>query len=158
MEDQAGLLSKMSDIHCFEITEVLALTREMAAQMPAYGLGETSQFLPAPRTWVEYREGGKRYGMLLEDAENASFRATMAEGWGSVGPLLAFDRGWFHPRLYRASSFPGLLAAARSLAQMECSVEFIFAALALINAPRIVGRRQHMPHRGLEAKLVRRLG
>lgn len=30
----------------------------------------------------------------------------------------------------------------------------IFAALALINSPRIIGRRQHMPHRGLERDLV----
>lgn len=30
----------------------------------------------------------------------------------------------------------------------------IFAALALINSPRIIGRRQHMPHRGLERDLI----
>lgn len=34
----------------------------------------------------------------------------------------------------------------------------IYAALAVINSPRIIGRLQHMPNRGLERRLTRSLG
>lgn len=31
----------------------------------------------------------------------------------------------------------------------------VFGALAFINSPKIIGRRQHMPHKGLERELLK---
>ena len=34
----------------------------------------------------------------------------------------------------------------------------LYAALALINSPKVIGRRQHLPHAGLERKLTKSMG
>lgn len=39
--------------------------------------------------------------------------------------------------------------------EMRRDAVLLFGALAFINSPRIIGRRQHMPHRGLERELLR---
>ena len=153
--DRVGLLPRMSDTHCFELSDVVDAIQSLAYDINLRpGSSDVLAFLPAPRTWLEWKVGQDRYGIHLEET---SFGADLA---------IAGEKG-FH------SETGGQIALRESLLKAgpdempfgnsgwlgpkdtHFLIFFLYAALALINTPRIVGRRQHMPHRGLERDLVR---
>lgn len=131
---ELGLL--LNDIHCFEVTDVLDLAGEIcrtAVGRVGSVLGDRL-FLPAPRTWLEAIVDGARYAYLLEkwDEESVCVIPVSADGIGET----------FHIELSAAWS-----------ERVPPMAEVIRGLLYIINSPKIFGRRQHMPHVGLEKKL-----
>ena len=155
-DDRAGLLPRMSDVHCFEVSEVRALAEQLAGQFPVYGVDARSTFLPAPKTWLEWlKPNRERVGLLISEQGDGTAGILIAElchdgSWGSYSREFGINLN-YSPTDRR---FEGLRRARVDLAKMEYSEEFVLALLAIINTPRIIGRRQHMPHRGLERRLV----
>lgn len=153
--DRVGLVPRMSDTHCFELSEVTQAIQSLAGDINRRpGSSDVLAFLPAPKTWLEWKVGANRYGILLEETKfGADFTIAGEKGFFSeTGGQIALhetllasglddvafrDAGWLGPK------------------NSHFLLLFIYAALALINTPRIIGRRQHMPHRGLERDLVR---
>lgn len=155
IDDRAGLLGRMADIHCFEVTDIVDAATSIAATSIGHVTPEVGCFLPAPRTWLEWRAPHGRHGFLLEEEAGrpSVFRVTASDD--DYGKLWSFDRGWFHP--LKQASTPDSLSRAATLARVDPEGDlWVRAVLSIINTPRIIGRRQHMPHRGLERKLVAR--
>ena len=181
-EDHCGLLGMLDDVHCFEVTEVHPLAVDLAEQYRdeiyksedpfQFRLMNVQTFLPAPKTWIEWTEthGGiaARIGYLF--VRNAVERHATVFGAYAYGPvfcstdvagalLLApstvnmLDPEW--------TAMPTLSWAALGNANGDHArwqTLIAYALLAIINTPRIIGRKQHMPHRGLERALIRSLG
>lgn len=171
--DGCALLEQMGDIHCFEVSAISGLAADLHARMvegvevdadgfglvddvPAFaGMAETTSFLPAPRTWIEWRvESGFRRGFLLVD-EGGWARVYQADGMptGAVSKDHTVKMG-----LGAKSGDAGALEVPSDLArqdQIEWSTKAIRlnVLLALINTPRVVGRQEHAPHAGFERKL-----
>lgn len=154
--DNAGILGRMAGVHCFDVTDASPLIDELSSDLlnqEALPVDETS-FLPAPRTWIEVtkrtEDGRFRMGWLLEDHP-------ADRGAVTVSVVFKHDDG-----LQFGSADNGLLRLASCEQPAFKAVagaptwSLILGALALINSPRIIGRRQHMPHRGLERRLVAR--
>lgn len=175
-QDRAGVLGRLDDVHSFEVTAVYDLALELAEPMVKnalatrrFDLMETQSFLPAPKTWIERRdESGNREGFLLlrEEGSPAAevYIAVLLEDgrWGSLPETgkLTLDPPSpdVRQRLW-STVFP--LSANETLGHpiaAEINTFVLYALLAMINTPRIVGRRQHMPHRGLERALSKSLG
>lgn len=151
-DDRAGLLQRMDDVHCFECSEVVELARSLKGHFPTHGIDERSTFLPAPKTWIEWRNPSGRTGYLLEE-RNGAVRITgaVSDGSWAINHLLPLD--------YRSKAQnPNLLRLSQYLADGDESSEEFLALLSIINTPRVIGRRQHMPHRGLERRLTRAMG
>ena len=151
-DDRDGLLGQMADIHCFECSAAKSLAAELKMQIAKGGIDERSTFLPAPKTWLEWRDGlGHRSGVLLvERSEKKSAAQYWAfGGYGDFG-------GYLHPTELRFRYDVGGEDAIERMedAALVDSDEEVLALLAIINTPRVIGRRQHMPHRGLERSLV----
>ncbi|HVJ44650.1 MAG TPA: hypothetical protein VM639_24345 [Dongiaceae bacterium] len=140
--DNCGLLGKLDDIHCFEVTPVLGVAANLAfkveeARRDTVGICDDLLFLPAPRTWVEFESHGGRAGFLLEQKEtHTEVRAAFQHD----------DRFESAPRIDHFSSRPIEMDAF--------GWGFVAAVLMMINRPKIFGRRQHDPHRGLARKLL----
>lgn len=155
-EDRAGLLQRMHDVHCFEVSEVMGLARELKKHLPRHGVDERSTFLPAPKTWLEWvTNGSTRYGVLLEEKADGKVTVT---GAGSHGDGASWRTGQVLDLNYRPKMGARSIAAIESLAELKESDEELLALIAIINTPRVIGRRQHMPHRGLERRLTQALG
>jgi hypothetical protein len=170
-----------SDCHCFEVSEIRDLICDLIGNTNWKGRDDQRIFLPSPFTWVEHRTNNGRLGALIyKNPFEGSVTLNMRAGVGQrledpyVARLATFnaddgdlmfaskliffgksDVGRFIVGQYPVPSEeePGfgdeeLLARARTLA----------ASLSLINTPRIVGRRQHMPHAGLQKKIAARKG
>lgn len=175
--DPVGLLKKMSDIHCFDTTAVDEVVWELAEEMrkDTRKIGRLA-FLPAPRTWIEssHPELPGRNGVLLEEFEHPKFgpcaRSFLASdallheddefssGAGTaVIPLIGSDfvgKSFAIDETFRDNidKFPEEKGMREDLVALSMSL--LYASLALINTPRIVGRVTHLPHRGLQKALI----
>lgn len=170
--DQSGLLGRMDDIHCFECTAVVDLASEMSTFVRDHLPDETdsernlratdrfakmaaqTSFLPTPKTWLEWKiKDGIRVGQLLIERQGAAEMLTaFARGktWGSDTDVVSLTLGAGDPRAIKVSAG---LDDSETQAAADDAV-FVHILLALINTPRVIGRQQHAPHRGLERALL----
>jgi hypothetical protein len=127
--DQVGLLGMLDDVHCFECTEISDAATE---------LWNTST--PASRkAVVEARAFLPAPKTWLEWKDKEIGRIGVLST--SDGNYMAFE--------YRFAGVPTLGAKTEV---------FIASLLPFINTPRVIGRTQHMPHAGLERRLLRSMG
>lgn len=173
----------LSGIHCFEITQALPIlfeickavgskfperqgmtvfpSKELLAEWPEERSKMIGQmvFLPAPKTWIEWIHplAGRIALLLVENKDKTWARVSLfwddaANEIGSVSlnsDDLYLNGGLkVYPKGMDLSMLDGeqILGALLSHGHM---------ALATINAPKIVGRVQHMPNRGLERRLLK---
>jgi hypothetical protein len=152
-----ALLDLVEDIHCFEVTEIQELVMDLVEDAETTSRIDTKRlFLPAPRTWLEWEanlgvdseypelSNLKRMAVLLtEDGENIYCKSVFYRSPTQIN--YAED-----PRMnFRKDEF---------VTADHISKALIYAELACINHPKIIGRRQHMPHRGLEKRLNQTFG
>ncbi len=124
----------VSDIHCFECTEVADIACDLADSGQLKKVGDDTAFLPAPRTWIEHRGTEGRSAWLL--TENPFSFTVVLERDGEFA-VRRYD-------LFQKDTEHHLLAG------------FVLAMLAVINAPHIVNRNELPPHRGLERLWAKR--
>jgi hypothetical protein len=167
------LRKALEDIHCFEVTDCWALLTDMMKRWREGNyepLFEKFGFLPAPKTWMEWRitggSGLRRAVCLMTNPDLMDVEGVMRE---TVGVSLfehqnAAGVGWLVPttgefqldgesiKLWPTDMGrePGRSAAAL--------MGIIETMLVLINSPKIIGRRQHMPNAALERNLTRGFG
>lgn len=170
--DYGGLSKRMDDVHCFEITDIADAAYELGREAFARGkLANEQTFLPAPKTWMEHRLfDGNRVGFLAEDTgkgEIICWTAILTNTgiFSSYPDPFTVNLKW-HGKLedgnipvrYSWSFDARKLAETVQIDPQRVAITTsltIVGALAFINSPRIIGRRQHMPHRGLQRDLLR---
>jgi hypothetical protein len=162
----------MSDIHCFEVTEAIGMITYVSRKMrESEHVDSKYSFLPAKRTWLEYRQtkgwtktGGEiddpgRIGFLLvEDHDKMGCECFIARWQKSTDlswsggkavfglrdevskPALAWN--FYEDGSFEAFPFP------------EVIKYMILASLAVINTPKIVGRRTFSPNKALQKALI----
>lgn len=168
--DRCGLVKRMDDIHCFDVTEVIDFARSIAYDIHRTGLDERSTFLPAPKTWIEYREivpepsdfgGTWRLGWLIEECLAKNKISLRLACVVPDGRCHSSDRAFefeLNPIIAKKDERDRRLAILNDIEDLDRIYQpdwrLVQAVLAIINTPRIIGRRQHMPHRGLERQLL----
>jgi hypothetical protein len=171
-EAKDGLLARLNDIHCFEVSDIVnakleyAVYAKLVEGQPLYGqatrlseeefYGRDARkitkhpgmldliFLPAPKTWIEWKQD-TRTGLLLEE-DDSHIRISVF-GYGSAETLCRLHVGTLTFATSRTSKIPH--------DGVQVFVGMTIGCLVLINSPKIIGRTQHMPHAGLQKKLLR---
>lgn len=171
MINKSTLRDKLTDSHFFETSQIIPMLYELARieERDRESLSEQFQiygFLPAPKTWLEwYHDGiGERVALLLEEksenhADVTLFFRQAAQPIGIIKPMTCDietpgGNYAFPPRLMDYARKYDQDAGGLAMQLMSTA----HAMLTLINSPKIIGRRQHMPHVGLERKLTRQFG
>ncbi|HSF93782.1 MAG TPA: hypothetical protein VLA52_02065 [Thermohalobaculum sp.] len=164
-DDQANVLSHITEAVCFEVTEVVQIANALVAEFIADAAPACAfrglAFLPAPKTWIEFRDQNVRHGLLLTQSDRhnvmARIDAASTDGFGSytIGDLpldgnddlgLSLDADMsIYKRHPYASDF------------VDAAL-FTYALLSLINSPRRINQRVVQPHAGLQRKLARTFG
>lgn len=160
--DRAKLMSEFRrEFHPFEVTQVLPLMRSFASTMMADALPSIEwSFLPAERTWIEWEADGVRLGaMMIRDGGSATVVMACDK------PLCSEPLGILPLRddLERFAADP---ARTIELHKDWCGthgdrttvyvVFALYAALLIINSPKVIGRTLERPHRGLVRQVSRR--
>lgn len=148
----------MDDVHCFEVSEVIPAAKELALDLHKrpQQIGRLA-FLPAPKTWIECREPDGRAGVLLREIRNHGDEPICAYLYYAADDFSSEHTGLLElVGLLDGRAPPLAISGLRSGSITEKFTTYLlYALLAMINTPRVIGRRQHMPHRGLERDLVR---
>jgi hypothetical protein len=156
-EFKTVLATALNGAHFFEVTEALPLAEEVAdAAIKAKDSFAPCTFLPAPNTWLEWREiNGTRYAVSFrEDSGKAVaqlFRDVNEEYVTAGLGVLNLQIGHLESVTTDTNDDLPDKEARRAL----CAAYF---CLAIINSPRIVGRRVHLPHKGLARELAKASG
>lgn len=155
--DAMQRLRLLDDAHFFEVSAVYEAARDLSVGMMKTGRAPGRlAFLPAPRTWIEWAEGSGRCGALLEAQEgdpaaSVTWAVTLFE---DRRILVSDDRGWLvlgDRAALRGITFPDDRSDrwTRALADAR-----LYAFLAMINTPRVIGRTTRQPHAGLQRKIA----
>ena len=144
--DQCGLLRRMDDVHCFDVTAVLPLVDEFARHHFHEHFDERMAFLPAPKTWIEFARDGMRTAALLQEVDRG------VDVWVACTDVMTGSFASFDERL--SIILPSFTTISGNLEWASALSTRLYGALVLINSPRLIGREQHMPHRGLERRLA----
>lgn len=158
---------KLLEARCFDVTAVKEMASDLGSNMLLSGKrGATLAFLPAPITFIEHTEqlttlsgtalsGGRMGWMLIESPDKIS-----AEVYQFVRPNVTEEvRGAYLGKMCFEERL-GFVASESVLKspQYEGAANFtfggLFGFLAMINTPRVVSRREHPPHVGLQRKLA----
>lgn len=170
--DRTGLMKAMSDVKCFDVTEVhgAAISLLTGQEVKDQSSDETmvldvgrlldlkTLFLPAESTWIERKpRKGSRVGMLLiGDGAGRQAHCRFAFG-GSEGFVSVFSATLdLDSPDFWAESYAHDLQPSRAQCEiLSGEVALLPSFLALINTPRVVGRHTHQPNRTLERKLLK---
>lgn len=152
-KDGLGVVHRMTSMHCFYVDEVKEMAYDLGYDVAKSDieLNETC-FLPCPMTWLEWQQEGKgRVGLLLEDIGDGRATVTAFDD-GACIPVMIIRHGQGMRRTYEPTN---RLKDEHWPLDTFCG---IIGFLAIINSPRLIGRKQHMPHRGLERRLANAKG
>ena len=155
-------LLKVLEARCFDVTAVKDMASDLGSNMLFSGKpGATLAFLPAPITFIEQAEpfttlpGGRMGWMLIEGPDKIS-----AEVYQFVRPNFTEGvRGAYlgemclHERLGFVVD-QSVLRRPNDEGAANLTFKELFGFLAMINTPRVVSRREHPPHIGLQRKLA----
>ena len=154
----------IKDTHFFEVSEVLPLAVQLINACNPYindrpgRMDRKLIFLPAPKVWIEWDQrvqsdykGRDENGVAVlrtavilqeidDDDDNFSAEVIFKRDDNGVEEIDAWET------TRRLPKSDDVFAGA---------IPVVHALLVLINNPKIIGRRQHMPHRGLEKKLLK---
>lgn len=152
----------LDNLHFFEVSAVCEMAFDLCKKMDATVIrkAERLAFLPAPRIWLEVSAAGTKSGgrlayLLEENGDRASVTiiSQSREGYATETAQIAWipllgssDLGAF--TVNRDGWLPSNELAANT---MVC---FLYALLAMINTPRVIGRTMHQPHAGLQRKIA----
>jgi hypothetical protein len=168
----------MGGIHCFECSELFDAAGDMALTFTKARLAGKDKlaFLPAPKTWIEWRNPiapchqhpngtvGRMGALLIEEGEYADVWLAHAIPGGTGPDVFASFPGYFRMPLSGNPDMETFNVSAELQEFIDGHMvanlhgPFLYALLAMINTPRVIGRRQHMPHAGLQRKLARAKG
>jgi hypothetical protein len=174
--DRSDFWRAVNECHFFDLSAVSDHASVVGASMRDHfnNRGHFSRrlaFLPAQNSWLEFEEsytsvhdgtlGKFRQAYLLFGESDSRHRAVVATISRNPGGEWAYVRQAPIP-LVEADEQP--VRCMEDHPELELrrgqaphSIFLLYGALALINTPRIIGRRQHMPHERVEREKLKAL-
>lgn len=175
--DTNDILPRITDFHCFDVSAVRPLIKHLAQNILDTGNADArTSFLPAKHTWIEWgrdRHDRRAFALIDEDFAWAGepiipgaipFCLATGRSQEFQNRMAQYDETYKNEPLLQCTGIGPLYlgtAAQWDIASREETLGMHYealASLALINTPRLIGRKQHMANRGLERKLARSMG
>lgn len=152
----------LDDTHYFEMTGVLPIMQEFSEAWQKIDGPSLDHllFLPAPKTWLEWRHPtlGRMAVHLLQVGTWAEVHAVFSESACHIGRISLSTDDF---EQYRMDHCVPVLVKEYHRQEPQYLSHLLASChifLCLINTPKIIGRRQFMPHRGLEKRLTKSFG
>lgn len=165
-EGGSALKKLLEGTHFFECSEIIGAANELMltlSRSPEHTsdeyLGKVS-FLPAPRTWIEFfnQVYNSRVALHLSEGDGCSSVIFVGPKWaGPLGEISTKDGTvrYFGHGLPVPETGIGRLDAGEVAGAFLALGQML---LALINAPKIIGRKQHLPNRKIEREITSKFG
>lgn len=156
----------LSNAHFFDVSATAPLLREtteIVKKMPEQDADEMigrCAFLPAPMTWIEWKnplvDGGRIALLAVEKGDWAHVVHIWEHGSGNTGRISLRDSTWQTEEVF--TPVPPKLSAQVGRDLFRQLLMHLHFWLLLINSPQIIDRAQHKAHAGMQKKLRHSLG
>jgi len=151
----------LEGVHFFEMTAVCPIVDELTRKIRELSLEERIEqaeadeskiFLPAPTTWFEKRcSDGEREALRLSEVDEKIIVQLVSKDAGVL------EIGWLTKHLTKDDGyFINIKLCGIERTRAHFILISVAALLIIVNSPRIIGRRQVMPHAGLEREFLRK--
>ncbi|MEN9934691.1 MAG: hypothetical protein RLZZ387_1270 [Chloroflexota bacterium] len=158
--DLAQKLQILDGLHFFDVSAVMEAAATLSEKAgAAFLLGHDQRaFLPAPRVMLEWAASDPhvaREALILAEREDGLAAVTVV-CQGHDGKIASTSGAVMFMPLRGAEDRAGLWIPKRAAAGFDGDgiACLVYALLAMINTPRVIGRRQHQPHAGLQRKIA----
>jgi len=153
--DSRGIARQLQDFKHFECTEIWDIAKSLAERKAV--VDNDLAFLPAEKVWIEFAGGLKaiegepaalRTAFLLERTASNTAMVSVAARWPDLsGPVIGRPLGFMplneHGDL--GALVKGVVGGPHPN-HLGKWAAVIYGLLALINTPRIIGRKTHVPN------------
>lgn len=163
--DPCGVLSRISEAHCFECTEIHPLMEEMyyagAADKPTAESMAQDAFLPAPVTWLEWKheDAPDRFGLMLVQGPDEHTFARIVACVGKEFYSATVIDGDLRPCDAKFDDLPDGTTWLDFLVEDTREIFCVsLTMLVLINQQQIIERHRRPSHAGLRRNLHRAVG
>jgi hypothetical protein len=157
-------VDRFQETQYFECTEIGEICNLFAQDIHKTGLSKDNFFLPAPKTWIEFRPypydldprvRDFRSGFWIKEDTN-KFWVLWTNSHGKNGNFTIDKKEYigYSEKEYRRKVIEEAELPEKDRKDLMDQRWLLFI-LAMINTPRLVGRKQHMPDRKLEKTLLR---
>lgn len=155
--DAIDRLRLLDGVHFFEVSAVYAAAVDLSVRcLKSGGCPRHLAFLPATRTWLEWRESDGRCAALIEADGNApGASVTWVVRLNEDGRVRVAGRsGWL--LLQDSAGLHGIAFPDDSTSALhrQAADARLYSLLAMINTPRVIGRTTHQPHAGLQRQIA----
>lgn len=164
--DDGNVLPLMQDVHYFDCTAVAEIARELTFDPKFDRVKESTAFLPAAKTWIEIKPFGVDIGILLIREDGHVDAHFVVSGGTMDGHKIPGQFGSRRSCWRINASGEGIIDPSKALTLESTGAEERAAApiyfrilsgcLALINSPKTIGRKRHLPHAALQRDLARK--
>lgn len=155
LHDPASYAHRLGEFHFFDCDATHDIATDLGNTFATRGYTSPRlMFLPAPCTAIEFgrQADGSRFGFLLEEVgEFAVCRVALS---GKDGVTIAGSSFKLPLNEASATVYVGDDVSKHLRSRYVSAASLIIGSLALINTPRVIGRKQHMPHAGLQKRLA----
>jgi hypothetical protein len=157
-------VGKFQETQFFEVTEIAEDCIHLAFWIHKTGLSSDNFFLPAPKTWLEFRPYPDDKNPRMRDFRTFYWLTETETHFDVIWGNSHDKNGGYKIKKEEFIAFSGDNYRRKMLEEIKLSNEEgkklldqrqILFMLAMINTPRLVGRKQHMPDRKLEKTLLR---
>jgi hypothetical protein len=165
--DRCGLLPRLSETHFFDITDVQHAAYLLSQNPAAFQGAPATTFLPAPKTWIETQAWKKDHSKFVPEARGDRLNEDTRLAWficekkgGGFEFCWIMQSGVQNYFGTWSDTFLNIDLTCKwsSDPQYWAPEQLIPVYLLFINSPKVIGRRQHMPHRALERRLTQKMG
>lgn len=155
-EAEEWVCQHMFGAHFFDVSKVVPLAHELvrSCEGASEALSELA-FLPAPITWLEFRQTDGARGALMA-AQVADDEAVVLAVDGRDFYVVPVGFIYTAPDCHSAAGMPFKVVMGADEKFAEEAISTVYGLLNLINRPGSLDRREHAPHRGLQRDLTRR--
>ena len=158
LDDPHGLLADLSDVQCFECSAVRSMMDYLTAagrevhtgERPLVQADHSHFFQPVPRSWLEWvSTDGRRLAIFAKSLNDVY---AVVETKASIAAMRLVENG------VAVCSDLARVYKSNPNVRVQSFLGWCLAALAIINSPSVVGRRERPAHKGLALKIATRDG
>jgi hypothetical protein len=162
-ENDFGIIPLLKDIHCFDVSAIHGMQDILKNAILSKDAGSRQQFSPFPSTWIEVKIKDIRQAWLCTangdesyDVRNVYYDAGENIVFPAVRVTVPFRGPLTRGTLMVAQHEEKHPLNANDIGTLKAIIVVVDSYISIINSVKIVNRKSHPPHSGLQRTIAAR--
>ncbi len=155
-EDPYGKLRMPQDLHCFECSAIAPSINECLLGIPLQSVLDVPgpHFLPAPSTWIDFIQDGKRYALWISEDHDGSWILDWVNYDEIVIPVAVLTPPNALKPEWDIRVSPDGVTPQFGKNKKIFIIGFTLTIIDVLNTPNLVTKQPHAPHSGFQKRML----